>query len=91
MTSAAGMNASIKANAELRKRKRLPFYKIKDRLANGDYNLKPLSKFENKNIRESRNKTILRDQYHKRVVGIIVLIPVLWFFHFLLTVFMNWW
>ena len=90
MSSAAGMNASIKANAELRKRKRLPFYKVRDRLKNGDYNLKPLSKLENKKIRESRNKTILKDQYHKRVVGIIVLIPILWFSHFLFTVFMNW-
>ena len=91
MGSAASMNASIKANAELRKRKRKPFYNMDNRLNNEEYNLKPLSKLENRKIRESRNTKIIQDQYQRRVVGILVLIPVLWFLHFLIVLFLNWW
>jgi hypothetical protein len=91
MGSAAAMSASIKANAELRKRKRQPFYRVKDGLKNEEFNLQPLSKLENRKIRESRNKTILREQFQNRIVGILVLIPVLWFLHFLITLLIQWW
>ncbi|MFT6333296.1 MAG: hypothetical protein ACJATI_000023 [Halioglobus sp.] len=90
MGSAGGMNASIKANAELRRRKRLPFHKVKNGLRDGDYKLQPLSKFENKKIREFINRKILREQYQKRMVGILILIPVLYFFQFLLSLLINW-
>ena len=90
MGTAAAMNASIKANAELRNRKRQPFYNLRGRLTNDDYKLKPLSKFENRKIRDSKNKIILRDQYQRRVVGALVLIPVFWFLYFLITIFINW-
>lgn len=92
MGSAAGMNASIKANAELRRRKRrdLPFHRVKNGLAEQDYKLVSLSRSENKKIRDSRNRKIIRDQYQKRVVGILFLIPVLWFVQFLLRILVYW-
>ena len=90
MGSAAGMNASIKANAELRRRRRPPFYKVKNGLRDGEYKLQSFSKFENKKIRDSRNRKILQEQYQKKVVGVLILLPVLCFFQFLLTLLIDW-
>lgn len=92
MGSATTMIASIRANTELRRRKRnaLPFHKVKNKFAEEVYKLKPLSKFENKKIRDARNRKILREQYQKRVVGILVLLPMIWFGQFLLTLLYNW-
>ena len=90
MGSAAAMNASIKANTELRKRRRNIFKKGKVQLSNNDFNLQPLSKEANAQIRASRNLKIIREQYHKRIVGVLVLIPVLVFLQFLLKLLINW-
>lgn len=92
MGSAAGMNASIKANAELRRRKRRnsPFYKIENELTEQNYKLAPLSKYENKKVRDIRSRKILREEYQKRIVGILVILPMIWFVQFLLSLLIDW-
>ena len=89
MGSAASMNASIKANAKLRRKERL-FTAVKK--VNDGKSYKPVakSKVENRKIRASKNEEIMADDRVRKLLGVVLGLPILSFIIYVGMVAISW-